>query len=100
MTPGAVGLAGNLVAEDGSVGIRISGEAFSRRLIQSFGKPVVSTSANVAGEAAPSNFSEIPSGIRSGVDHVADWRQDETIKRKPSGILKVSLNGEIEIIRT
>ena len=97
--PGAIGLADNLVAADGSIGIRISSEIFSKELIRVFGKPLVSSSANVAGQPAPANFSEIPGDIRKAVDYVVKWGQDDHKKRKPSGILKVSLNGEIEVIR-
>jgi L-threonylcarbamoyladenylate synthase len=97
--PGARGLAGNLPGKDGSIGIRITSEPFSRALIKTFGRPVVSSSANLAGLSAPANFAEIPEDIRSAVDYVADWRRDERKKNKPSGILKVHLNGEIQIIR-
>lgn len=97
--PGAFGLAENLLAEDGSVGIRITTDPFSRELIRAFHKPIVSSSANIAGQPSPANFSEISAEIRSAVDHIAGWRQDDRIKRKPSGILKVSINGEITIIR-
>jgi len=98
--PGAIGLADNLLAEDGSIGIRVTEETFSRELIRSFGKPLVSSSANITGESPPACFAEISGRIRSAVDHVANWKQDEHNKRKPSGILKVSLNGEIKIIRS
>jgi len=97
--PGAIGLADNLLAEDGSIGIRITEETFSRELVRSFGKPIVSSSANISGESPPGSFAEISDRIRLAVDHIANWKQDENIKRKPSGILKVSLNGEIKIIR-
>jgi L-threonylcarbamoyladenylate synthase len=97
--PGARGLAGNLIPGDGSIGIRITADAFSSELIRAFGKPVVSSSANIAGDPAPSNFSEIQPAIKAAVDHVVNWRQGEGKKGKPSGVLKVSLNGEIEIIR-
>jgi len=97
--PVARGLAENLLGEDGSVGIRITREAFSRALIQAFGKPVVSSSANLAGQPPPANFAGISMDIISAVDHVAGWHQDERKKKKPSGILKVHLNGEIQIIR-
>lgn len=97
--PGAVGLAENLVAADGSIGIRITSEPFSQELIRTFRKPLVSSSANLAGQKSPANFSEISPDIRTAVDHVANWNQDDNKKRKPSGILKVSLNGEIEVIR-
>lgn len=97
--PGAFNLASNLPADDGSIGIRVSTDPFSRELIRMFGKPLVSTSANIAGSVPPANFGEISDEIRSAVDYVADWRRDERKKARPSGILKVSLNGEIIIIR-
>jgi L-threonylcarbamoyladenylate synthase len=97
--PCARDLAGNLISGDGSIGIRITADPFSRELIRAFGKPVVSSSANIAGDPAPGMFSEIQPAIRGAVDHVVNWRQEERKKGKPSGILKVSLNGEIEIIR-
>ncbi len=97
--PGAGGLAQNLVADDGSAGIRITSEKFSVTLIKSFGKPLVSSSANIAGQPAPERFNEISDEIRSAVDYVANWMWEDRVKRKPSGILKVHLNGEIEVIR-
>jgi L-threonylcarbamoyladenylate synthase len=97
--PGAKGLAENLIAADGSAGIRITGEPFSRELIRSFGKPVVSSSANLAGDPSPGSFNEIADRIQSAVDHIVDWNRSGGRKRKPSGILKVHLNGEIEVIR-
>ncbi len=97
--PGARGLANNLVSEDGSIGIRITEEGFSRGLIRAFGKPIVSSSANLAGQSPPTLYAEISMDIRSAVDYIADWNRDERGKRKPSGILKVDLNGEIKVIR-
>ncbi len=97
--PGALKLAENLIAEDGSIGIRVTTDPFSKEIIRALRKPVVSSSANIAGQASPAFFSEISSEIRSAVDHIANWRQDDHKKRKPSGILKVYLNGEIELIR-
>ncbi len=97
--PRAVGLAPNLTGEDGSIGIRITSEAFSKGLLQAFGKPLVSSSANLAGQPPPENFSRISPEILSSVDHVVNWRQDERKKSKPSGILKIHLNGQVEVIR-
>ncbi len=93
------GLAENLLGEDGSIGIRITREPFSRELVKAFCKPVVSSSANLAGQLPPSNFAEVSPAIRSAVDHITAWRQEDKKKGRPSGILKVSLNGEIKIIR-
>jgi L-threonylcarbamoyladenylate synthase len=97
--PEARNLADNLPASDGSIGIRISTESFSAGLIKAFGRPIVSSSANIAGNPSPANFSEISPEIQSAADYVVKWKQDDRKKRKPSGILKVSLNGEIKIIR-
>jgi len=96
---GGKGLAENLISSDGSIGIRITNEPFSKALIEAFRKPLVSSSANIAGGKSPDNFSEISPDVLQSVDHIVNWKQEEMKKRKPSGILKVSLNGIIEIIR-
>ena len=95
----AKNLAQNLIASDGSVGIRITKEEFSQKLCRQFGKPIVSTSANFSGEPAPSNFSEIKSEILRLVDYVVYYRRDETIKSKPSSIIRLENNGVVKIIR-
>ena len=97
--PAVVDLAPNLVAEDQTMGIRITKDPFCRQLIQKFGKPIVSTSANISGENPPANFSEISNEIKSTVDHVVRWRQNETRKGKPSSIIKFGSGNEIQIIR-
>ncbi len=96
---GAKNLAPNLPASDGTIGIRITSEAFSMALCQRFRKPVVSTSANVSGTQAPRHFGEISEDIRRGVDYVVNYRQGESIHAAPSGIIKLGVGGEIEIIR-
>lgn len=96
---GARNLAPNLLAEDGSVGIRVTNEEFSRRLCQQFRKAVVSTSANISGQPAPANFSEISEEIKSAVDYVVGYRQEETARPKPSSIIKLGKGGVIKIIR-
>lgn len=96
---GAKNLAKNLIAEDGSIGIRITAEAFSSDLIRRFKRPVVSTSANVSGKPSPACFAEIHQQIVDSVDYVVKYRQDETQKAVPSGILKLGRSGEIKIIR-
>ena len=96
---GARNLAQNLIAEDGSVGIRISNDEFNQKLIQRFRKPLVSTSANISGERAPQNFAEISPEIMDSVDYIVEWRQDDFAKSKPSSILKLETGGEIKIIR-
>jgi len=97
--PGAKNLAPNLLAEDGSVGIRVTAEAFSKQLCFQFRKPVVSTSANISGEPAPSNFSQISDEIRQAVDYVVDFRQNETDEPQPSSIIWLGKGNVIRIIR-
>ena len=97
--PGAKNLAPNLIAPDGSIGIRITGEAFTQQLIQRFRKPIVSTSANISGLKTPQNFSEISDDIINAVDHVVKYRQEDLSKSAPSSILKLGRGGQIEIIR-
>ncbi len=97
--PGARGLAANLIQKDGSVGIRITGDPFCSGLIRAFRKPIVSSSANRSGHPAPAFYNQIDASIISSVDYAVDWRRDDRHKRKPSGILKVGLKGEIEVIR-
>jgi L-threonylcarbamoyladenylate synthase len=96
---GAKNLAANLIAPDGTIGIRITKEAFSQKLCRQFRKPVVSTSANFSNEPAPSNFSEINREILRLVDYVVNYRSDEMQKSKPSSIIRLEKNGVIKIIR-
>lgn len=95
----AKNLAANLIAPDGSIGIRITDELFSRELCNRFKKPLVSTSANISGEASPTRFSKISPVIKNGVDYIVKYRQKENIEVKPSGILRLGKNGTIQIIR-
>jgi len=97
--PGAKNLAPNLIAPDGSVGIRITTELFSERLVQQFRRPIVSTSANLSGKPTPQNFDEIDEAIKSSVDYVVEFRQEDHHKNAPSSILKLGVGGEIQIIR-
>ncbi len=97
--PGAKNLAANLLAHDGSVGIRITNEAFTQQLIQRFRKPVVSTSANISGQKSPLNFVEISDEIKKSVDYIVKFRQDDLSKSNPSGIIKLGIGGQIEVIR-
>ena len=92
-------LADNLIAEDDSVGIRLVKDEFCNTLIHKFGKPLVSTSANISGENTPLSFFEIKSDILNKVDYIVNLRQTEINNAKPSTIIKVALNGEIKIIR-
>jgi L-threonylcarbamoyladenylate synthase len=96
---GAKNLAKNLIPLDESIGIRITKDSFTQKLISKFGKPIVSTSANISGEPSPQNYSEISQEIISAVDYTVKWRQDDFSKAEPSGIIKLKPNGEIQIIR-
>lgn len=97
--PKAKNLASNLLAEDGSVGIRITREEFSRRLCERFRKPVVSTSANVTGEPSPCTFDEISEVIKKGVDYIVKYRQEDKSKAVPSNIIKLGAGGLVKVIR-
>lgn len=96
---GARNLAANLLAEDVSVGIRVTNEDFSKRLCQQFRKAIVSTSANISGQPSPKNFSEISEEVKSAVDYIVGYRQEEMSNPKPSSIIKLDKGGVIKIIR-
>lgn len=95
---GAIGLAPNLVAADGSIAIRICNEAFCRHLLRRFRKPIVSTSANLSGEPTPRNFAEIADAVKQRVDYVVQYRQQDTTPASPSALIKWE-NGSITVIR-
>ncbi len=97
--PGAKSLAGNLINEDGTIGIRITNDHFCSKLIYQLNRPLVSTSANISGNYAPAVFSEIDENIISQVDYVVKHKQEKKKKGKPSAIIKVGLNGEVEVLR-
>lgn len=97
--PGAQRLAPSLIGADQTIGIRITNEEFSKSLIYRFRKPVVSTSANISGQPSPHFFGEISDEIKAAVDHIVDFRQNETKDCAPSSIIKLGMGGEVEIIR-
>ena len=92
-------LAYNAVAEDGTVGIRIPMMDFCQQLVSRFGRPIVSTSANISGEATPKKFAEISEQIKSAVDYIVDPSLEKGATGKSSSIIKVGLDYSIEIIR-
>ena len=96
---GAVNLAPNLIAEDGSIALRITQEAFSKELCYRFQKAIVSTSANISGEPTAQNYCDISQEIIDAVDYVCWTRRQEHKPHKPSSIIKLGLGGEVEIIR-
>ena len=96
---GAINLADNLIAEDGSVGMRITNEPFSKELCYRFQKAIVSTSANISGEPAAQNYGDIDPRIIDAVDYVCWSRRQEHKPHTPSSIIKLKENGEATIIR-
>ena len=92
-------LAYNAVAEDGTVGIRIPMMDFCQQLVSRFGRPIVSTSANISGESTPKKFAEISEQIKSAVDYIVDPSLEKGATGKSSSIIKVGLDYSIEIIR-
>lgn len=97
--PGAKNVATPLIAEDGSLGIRITGEKFTQALCSGLHAPLVSTSANISGQPAARNYQEISKEILEGVDYVVRYRRDDLSEPKPSSIIKLGLHNEIKIIR-
>ena len=95
----AIGLAGNLLAEDGSVGIRICADEFCKHLIKRFRKPIVSTSANVSGFPPPKVFADIDIAVKGGVDYVVAYRQDDMTPVEPSAVVKFNKDGRFTILR-
>lgn len=95
----ATGIANNLVAEDGSLAMRITKEKFSHELCYRFQKPIVSTSANISGEPAAQNYSDIDPQLLEAVDYVCWSRRQEHRPHKPSSIIKLSKEGLVTIIR-
>ena len=96
---GARNLAPNLVGEDGSVGIRVTREEFSKQLCFRFRKAIVSTSANISGHPSPRSFAEISDEIKQAVDYIVGVRQHEPTGATPSSIIKLGAHGEVKIIR-
>lgn len=92
-------VAKNLLADDGSLGIRITSERYSQELCRRLRRPIVSTSANISGEKSPATFPEISDTILEGVDYVAEYRRDDMQKSLPSNIIKVSDGGLVKVIR-
>ncbi|MCU7548957.1 L-threonylcarbamoyladenylate synthase [Chitinophagaceae bacterium LB-8] len=95
----AIGLPSNLVAQDGSIAIRIVRDEFCRHLIKRLHKPLVSTSANISGEPTPQTFSQITEIVRQQVDYVVQWRKDDVTPSLPSQIIKWNNDGTKTIIR-
>ena len=96
---GAVNLAPNLIADDGSIGIRITQEPFSKELCYRFQKAIVSTSANISGEPPAQNYRDIDPRLLEAVDYVCWSRRQEHKPHKPSAIIRIGMGGEVKVIR-
>lgn len=96
---GGINLAPNLIAEDGSIALRITKEPFSHELCYRFQKPLVSTSANISGEPAAANYNDISQELIDAVDYVCFSRRQEHKPHTPSSIIKLKEDGEVTIIR-
>jgi L-threonylcarbamoyladenylate synthase len=94
----AIGLADNLISKDGTVAIRMCKDKFCKHLLRRFRRPIVSTSANISGEPFPKNFSGIGNEVRSGVDYVVKYRQDDPGEAAPSTLIKWE-KGKAVIVR-
>lgn len=92
-------LAPNVIAQDGTIAIRIVKDDFCIELIRRFGKPIVSTSANISGFEAPAVFSQIAGEIKSSVDYIVSYKQDYYTRSKPSTIIRLRDDGMYTIIR-
>lgn len=97
--PKGKNLAENVMGRDGSIAIRIVHNAFCKALLTAFGKPIVSTSANISGEPSPMCFSAISPRIVSSVDHVAVVQEETIAETKPSRIIKLAADGMFTVVR-
>ena len=98
--PGAKNLVPNLIAPDGSIGIRITSDPFCRQLIRYMEKPIVSTSANISGRKAPASFREIDPEVVEKTDYTVDWRKEEETGAAPSALVKVDRDGNMTWLRS
>ena len=97
---GGTNLAANMIQADGTIGIRLTKDPFCKQLINRFGKPLVSTSANISGYPAPALFEDIDVEIKNGVDYIVQHRQDDLTAAIPSAIVKLNADGSLTIIRS
>ncbi len=97
--PDAINLAANLIAEDGSIGIRVCRHAFCQQLIYRLGRPIVSTSANISGAGSPKRLSEVGKEISEHVDFIVNPKFEGYPTLRPSSIIKLGVKGEVEVIR-
>lgn len=96
---GGRNLAPNLLAEDGSIGIRVTFEKFSAELCRRLRRPLVSTSANISGQPSPKFFADVTEDVKSQMDYIVKYRQNDNTPHKPSKIIKLKANGAVTVIR-
>mgnify|MGYP001057120694 FL=1 len=97
--PGAVGVAENLIPDEGTLGVRVPDHAFCQRVLRGLGRPIVSTSANITGEATPARLQEVAREIVDGVAFVVNPRFEGKPTRKASSIVAFGEGGEVQVIR-
>ena len=98
--PGAVGVAPSLIPETGTLGVRIPQHDFCQALLRKFGKPIVSTSANISGEETAKRLKDVVEEIINGVDYVVNPRFEGKPTLKPSSIIAFGEGSEVQIIRS
>jgi len=100
VVPGSRHLAPNLLAADGTIGLRVVlDDEFCHKVVRRLGHGLVSTSANLSGEPTPGLYSEVNPKLLRGADHIVNWRQDETTRTTPSRVVRVLADGEMEVLR-
>jgi L-threonylcarbamoyladenylate synthase len=97
--PRVLGAASAVAAEDGSLAIRVTSDPFCKVLIEAFGHPITSTSANLSGQPFSGSYADIHWSLVQGADYVVGWRQSETIHAAPSRIVKLLEDGNVQEIR-
>lgn len=97
--PDAINLPSNLIAEDGTIGIRVCRHAFCQQLIYRLGRPIVSTSANISGSNSPKRLNEVSKEISEQADFIVDQKFEGHPTLRPSSIIKLGVKGEVEVIR-
>ena len=97
--PSGKNIASNMIAADGSIGIRIVQDSFCKSLIKKFGSAIVSTSANISGKDSPNCFNEVDEKIKTGVDYIVQYKQHELNMSQASRIIRFDKNGTITVIR-
>ena len=95
----ALGFAENVVGQDGSIAIRVTNDVFCKALIKRYRKPIVSTSANISGDATPAIFTQVSKSIVDGADYVVQYRRDDMEVRSPSRLVRINDDGGVEVLR-